>query len=79
MDVFKKTVTNERFKNEFPNFEFTNLNEGLKLTYSWFKKIIQLLENKFSLLIFYFSFNFKYSTCILSLTSIANFFNPNVA
>ena len=41
---FKKTVTNERFKNEFPNFEFTNLNEGLKLTYSWFKKNYSIIR-----------------------------------
>ena len=33
----KKTVSNEKFKNLFPNFEFTSFKDGVNETYTWFK------------------------------------------
>lgn len=32
----RKTVTNEYFNSLFPNFEYTSLDLGLKITYDWF-------------------------------------------
>ena len=40
----KKTVTNELFKDYFPHFTFTSLQEGLEETYDWYKKNIDLLR-----------------------------------
>jgi GDP-L-fucose synthase len=34
---FKKTVSNEKFKNHFPEFEFTNIDVGITNTINWFK------------------------------------------
>tara|TARA_B100001287_G_scaffold269925_1_gene267955 strand:+ start:2492 stop:3460 length:969 start_codon:yes stop_codon:yes gene_type:complete len=33
----KKTVSNEKFKSIYPDFKFTNLKDGLKYTYKWFR------------------------------------------
>ena len=32
----RKTVDNSLFKKIYPNFEYTNLEEGLKYTINWF-------------------------------------------
>jgi len=32
----KKTVTNKKFRNIYPNFKFTHINDGLEYTYAWF-------------------------------------------
>ena len=34
----KKTVTNKKFLNMYPNFKFTSMEDGLRETYSWFVK-----------------------------------------
>jgi GDP-L-fucose synthase len=36
----KKTVSNEKFKHYYKNFSFTELDEGLKQTYNWYKSNI---------------------------------------
>ena len=33
----RKTVSNEKLKNIYPDFKFTSLKDGLKETYAWFK------------------------------------------
>ena len=33
----KKTCSNELFKNSFSNFEFTDIEEGIKETIEWFR------------------------------------------
>lgn len=35
--IYRKTVTNLKFRNFFKNFKFTSLEEGIKKSYEWFK------------------------------------------
>lgn len=47
--LIKKTTSNDLLRSTFPNFKFTMLEDGLKLTYSWFVNnydISQRVENK---------------------------------
>ena len=40
----KKTVSNKKFKNIYNNFIFTQLNEGIKYTYDWYKNNINTIR-----------------------------------
>ena len=41
---FKKTADNNKLKNLLPNFEFTNINIGIKKSVEWFKNKYPLLR-----------------------------------
>lgn len=41
----KKTVSNAKLKDIFPNLEFISIDEGLKITYEWFKENFKNIRN----------------------------------
>ena len=40
----KKTVTNAKLKQIFDDFNFTNIDERLEITYNWFKENYKIIR-----------------------------------
>ena len=41
----RKTVSNAKLKDIYPNLEFISIDEGLKITYEWFKENYKNIRN----------------------------------